>query len=146
MARKKGPKFYTTKVPASQSIAEIQELLAEFEVQSYHVFRAPLAVGFVVDTAGGPTPFKVQPNIEGLRKRFNQPGTPSPRLNVEAVAWRQTREQIELMLEVVESGAFTFAEIFGGLALTSHGDTVGQAIDAGHTQLGPSTHLMIEGE
>lgn len=145
MGRKKGPRFYGTTKSAAHHLAEIQDLLNDFEVHSYHVFRDPDALGFVVETGSGKVPFKLEPNIEGLRARFNEPGVPKPDTSVEATAWAQMRHMVEIMLEIVESGNASLPEVFGGFALTHEGITVGQAIEGGKAQLGPETTLMLEG-
>lgn len=138
MARKKGPRFYQTGQSPAKSIAEIQHLLSDFGVASYHVQQEdgqPVALAWVVEMAGGMVPFRFRPNVEGLRERFDRTGVRGPRESVEAVAWRQAQELIELKLEIVESGAATLAQEFAGYVLTDGGRTVADVIQTGEGRL-----------
>lgn len=147
MARKKGPKYYSTEQAAATSIGEIQQMLSEFGVQSYHVLQEggqPVAVAWVMDTPQGLLPFRFRPNIEGVEARFRESGTRSPRLTPRDVAWRQAQEMIELQLEIVESGAATFYDVFGGYALTSGGRTVSELIESGEGKLAPGESLLLQ--
>lgn len=121
-ARTEGPRYYTTTKHPRQFVSEIMELLGEFGAKSFHIQQEDgevTAVAFVLDTPRGDLPFRMRPNVPGIRARFDEEGVSPPKHGVEAVAWAQLRHLVELQLEAVESDAVTVYEAFAGWALTS---------------------------
>lgn len=130
MARKKGPRGYQTKKSAGELFGECQELLAQFGAESVHANYEdgePVEIAFVLKTTSGTVPYRFAPDIEGVRRRLDS--GPSGRASAEAVAWFQTRQMLEALLELNESGLASTTTLLAGMAVTETGQTVGQMIE-----------------
>lgn len=145
LTRTKGPRFYRTSKSAQKSVSEIVELLGEFGASSYHVQNRngqPQAIAFAMPTPTGDLAFKIEPEIEGIRKRTQ---TSASAAEPEAIAWAQARHFIELQLEIIESGTFRPAQIWAGFTLVNSGETIAEMIEHRADELLPGERLMLPG-
>lgn len=128
--RTKGPRYYTTSKKPSDFISEIFGLLTEFGARSFHVdAEGDGAVGFILEIHGRRIPFRMTPNLSGVRARLIEAGVEKQADHgPEAVAWGQLRHLLELQLEAVHSGILTTEEALGGFAVLSTGETVAEAL------------------
>lgn len=128
---------YTTKIDASKTVAEIQQLLGKAGCQKVlvdYTDREPEAVTFAV-TAGGKQMFFTLPaNPQGVLaalKRDRVPGAYQNLAQARRVAWRVIKNWIEAQLAIIDAGQAQLAEVFLPYAQLTTGQTLYKAIEAG---------------
>lgn len=131
-------KNFTTIVPASQTISEIQELLSGYEVSAMmteYDGRQVSAVSFKMDVAGKQMAFRLPCNWRGVLEVFHRQGiTPSllkhkdKSLENQAIrtAWRIVLNWIEAQLALVEVNMVTIPQVFLPYTIMSDGRTLAE--------------------
>lgn len=140
--RTQGPRYYTTKKRPSDFMSEIMGLLSEYDCGSYMVEQEggePSAVAFQLNGLA----YRIRPNVDGIRERFEADDIRPPAHGYKAVAWAQARHLLEMQLEAIESGAGRASEVLGGYVLTESGRTVGDMIEERTEELMPGERLML---
>lgn len=134
------PSYYTTSKDARETAYEIMGLLSKYGAERQNMAwdsDGPVAVEFTMEAPVGgevrEVPVRLEPKVEGLRKRLEDVSGAS---DAEDVAWRQLKELVNAQLEAAENGIRQFHEIFmsdilveaevGGTLQTM---TVGQLMD-----------------
>lgn len=131
MGRTKGPRGYETSKSANELAGQCQGLLADFGADSVHMKLengTPVGIGFVIATPNGKIPFRLMPDIEGVRRRLEE-SSRSGQASPEATAWFQVKQYLEALLELNESGMASATELLGGMAVTETGATVAEMIE-----------------
>lgn len=145
MARKKGPRGYETSKSPAKLFGECQELLADFGAESVHAKYedgTPVAIGFVLKTPNGTVPYRLEPDIEGVRRRMQE--SRSGKAGPGAVAWFQTRQLLEALLEFNESGLASVTHLLAGMAISETGQTIGGLIEDRPGDLLRGETLLLE--
>lgn len=146
MGRTKAPRGYTTSKSANELAGQCQGLLADFGADSVHMKLeegSPIGIGFVIPTPNGKVPFRIMPDLEGVRRRLDE-ASRSGQASPAAVAWFQVHQYLEALLELNESGMASAVELLGGMAVTETGATVAQMIEERPGDLLRGSDLMLE--
>lgn len=110
---------YTTEVPASRSIGQVQALLVEAGARSimatYDQVGIPCAIAFEVETALGLRGFTLPVNSERVfavlkRDRKVQPRFKTPQ-QAERVAWRIVKDWLEAQLAIIRAEMVTLDQV-----------------------------------
>lgn len=148
MSRQKHPRMAWTDKSVGTFVAEITGLLTDFGAKSHAVLNTgghPSAIAFVLETDAGDRVFRLEPDVEGMRRRLDQYNR-SDFAAPETVAWAQVRHLIEFQLEVIETNSLSAAQVFGGFALTSSDRTVAEVIEeAPQGEFLPGERLLLPG-
>jgi hypothetical protein len=124
---------YTTKVPISKTIAEIQKILGTKGARSitvdYDSEGEPLAVMFSLEVCGQSVTFRLPQNTDGVHKALMRAKVAwqyQERAHARKVSWRIVKDWVEAQMAVIESGQAEMAEVFMPYALTDNGRTAFQ--------------------
>lgn len=109
---------YTTSVPASRSIGQVQSLLvkggARAIMSEYGDDGTSAGISFMVETAFGPRSFKLPVNVDKvhavLGKQRVQPRF-REREHAERVAWRILKDWLEAQLAIIETEMVTLDQV-----------------------------------
>lgn len=134
------PRYYTTSVSAHRSVGNIQGLLNEHgakRVMTESQDGKPAGIAWSMETPHGEVAFRLQPKIEGVRRRMKEAGVLGKYDSADPadVAWKQIHVLIEMQLEAIANEAVTAAQVFGGLAMVETGETVADMIEGGAEQV-----------
>lgn len=117
-------KNYTTKVPASRTAAEIQEILAEHGARKvmteYDAGGNPMSVCFEIF---GRT-FKLPVRVEAVESLLAEQGVSSSPGRAEMVAWRNVKDWIAAQIAIIEIGQVTLDEVMLPFMVDAHGHTL----------------------
>lgn len=137
-------KNYSTVVPPDKSAAQIVALLvrkgATTISQKFNAAGELVAISFVIEVNGGPIPFVLPVNVDGVaaalhrerpwnRNRNCGKEAYAIKLHAEArwVAWRILRDWVEAQIAMIESGQVEMPQVFLPYATSASGHTVYQA-------------------
>lgn len=123
---------YTTKITASKTIAEIQQILAENGatkiICDYDDQRIPSAITFGINVNRELTFFSLPANYEGMEKAMRRdPFIPNKYINKEQavrVAWRVIKVWVEAQCAIVQAGLVDLEEVFLPYAVLKNGSTL----------------------
>lgn len=109
-------KNYTTKIPAVQTVGEIQELLAVHgarKVMMDYSDRGKVeAVTFGLMISGTMAGFKIDARPEGVAAVMKKDGIKCDFAQAERIAWRNVKDWIAAQLAMVETEQATMQELF----------------------------------
>lgn len=137
---------YTTKISASKTIGEIQEILVEHGASSIAceydtITKRPTSVKFGLLINNSKVLFELPANYEGVLKAMkNDPTVKSSFCNIDQavkVAWRILKDWIEAQCAIIEAGLAEMPEVFLPYAVTKHGSTLYKEIKA-------NTNLLLQ--
>jgi hypothetical protein len=121
---------YSTKIEASKTMAEIQEMLGKkgaHSVSSQYEKGEPVAIFFSVVVKNTPVNFRLPCNWLGVAKVIREDRTISFKFKNDSqakrTAWRIVKDWVEAQLAIIESGQAQMAEVFLPYAITSNGKT-----------------------
>lgn len=136
---------YTTTIKAAVTVGQIQAILARAGAGSVRIdFEAgqPVAVMFIVELGGREIAFRLPANAAGVFARLkNDPAVPA-KLRTQAhardVAWRITKDWLEVQLAIISAGQAEMAEVFLPYAINPRtGLTLFQEFKSSGFLLGP---------
>lgn len=116
-------KNYTSTVPASRSISNIEHYLSKkgaLNISKTFKDEKVESIFFQIDLNGAPVPFKLPANIEAcynaLRRERKRPpdkaGEKKLREQAERTAWKIISEWVEIQISLIEMEQAEFLEIF----------------------------------
>ncbi|QCR23759.1 hypothetical protein [Pontibacter sp. SGAir0037] len=122
---------YTTKVPATKTVGEIQEVLAKAgasKIMIDYIDREPVAVSFLAIMQNGTElSFRLPCDWEGVLAALGRDKVERKFLTPEhakMVAWRTVKQWVEAQLAFIEAEQATMAQVFLPYAVTSTGETM----------------------
>lgn len=132
-------KNYTTIVPATQTIGEIQEMLSEYGVTAMmteYDGRQVAAVSFKMNVGGKDMAFRLPCNWRGVLEVFNK----DPKFYVKhkdkdienqaiRTSWRIIHDWIDAQLALVEVNMVTIPQIFLPYTIMKDGKTLSEHIE-----------------
>lgn len=136
-------KNYTTKVPASRSINQVQEALAETGASAIMMDLDP-ATGkvsglmFAIEIRGNFVNFKLPVDCERFRKALLNDGVHRAQSDddyVYRVAWRCVRDWVMAQIALIKTQMVELDQVFLPYAVSPNGSTVYQAIISGDMPL-----------
>ena len=121
-------KNYTSTVPASRSVANIERRLVAFGatniIKSYDQAKTLSEICFVVHVQGKDIPFKLPAKVDAVYKilmrkvRRQRPGTEERlREQAERSAWKILNDSVDIDLSMIEIGNAEFMEKFMAYAV-----------------------------
>jgi len=109
---------YTTEVPVSRTIGQIQGLLVEAGARSivtnYDEVGRALGVAFVMETANGQRGFTLPVNparVEAVLKRQKVPTRYQTQAHAERVAWRIVKDWVEAQVAIIRTEMVTLDQV-----------------------------------
>ncbi|MEM6598504.1 MAG: hypothetical protein AAF635_10070 [Cyanobacteria bacterium P01_C01_bin.69] len=124
---------YTTKIPASKTVGEIQAILAKAGAKSVAIDfdnGEPIAVTFAITLKSEFINYRLPSNPDGVYNALcREPKvTRAQRTKEQArrVAWRIVKDWVEAQLAVIEAGLATLPEVFFQYAIAPNGQTLYQ--------------------
>lgn len=122
---------YTTGVPVSRSMMEVQELLMRAGAKSVRIDyqdREPHALAFLLTIHDTDVPYQLPANAEGmLRAMKADRKVPRHFCNLDRarmVAWRTVKDWLRAQFALVEAEQATLAEVMLPYAVTASGRTL----------------------
>lgn len=123
---------YTTKISASKTIGEIQEILVDHGatkiVCDYDEFRLPSQVTFSIPMNGEKVFFALPARYEGVLAAMTAnkkvPRASCTKEQAVRVAWRIMKDWIEAQCAIIEAGLAEMPEVFLPYAVTQKGTTL----------------------
>ena len=109
-------KNYTTKVPATQTVGEIQGILASHGARRVMMDYGPdgsvTAVTFGLDCCGEMRGFRLEAKPEGVMSVMSKDRVKCDRKQAERIAWRNVKDWIAAQVALVETEQATMDELF----------------------------------
>lgn len=135
-------KNYTTKVPAVQTVGEIQGILASHGARrvmmDYDGVGGVTAVVFALDCAGTLHGFRLEARPEGVIKAMEKDRMKCDPEQAERIAWRNVKDWIAAQVALVETMQATMDELFlPQLVDQTQQRTLYQAFVGGRLSIGP---------
>lgn len=134
-------KNYTTKVPALQTIGEIQGILAThgaqkimLEYEDAHV----KSVCFSISTTFGVQAFQIPARVDGVAATLAKQKVKCDYETAERVAWRIVKDWIDAQMAFLESGQAAMDEIFLPYMVDRTGETLYQSLSTNKLKLLPT--------
>jgi hypothetical protein len=122
---------YTTTVPVTRTIGQVQGLLVEAGARSivsdYDEAGRPVGIRFVVETFNGPRGFTLPINasrVEAVLKRQKVPPRYLTPEHAERVAWRIVKDWLEAQLAIIRTEMVTLDQVMLPYMHTTGGPTV----------------------
>lgn len=135
-------KNYTTKVPAVQTVGEIQGILAAHGARKvmmdYGDNGTVTAVTFALDCGGALHGFRLEAKPQGVMSVMAQERIKCDAAQAERIAWRNIKDWIAAQVALVETEQATMDELFLPKLVDRNERTLYQAFQSGR--------LMLEGE
>ena len=139
---------YTTSVPVSKTVAQIQAKLVEHGARAvmmeYDDRGRIIALAFKVRTPNGELPIRLPINaaatLKVLQRQYASREIPGRYANEEhayRVAWRIIKDWVEAQMSLLETEMVKMEEIFLPYIITRNGQTVYQVMAERHFMLGP---------
>lgn len=137
--KKENIKNFTTIIPASQTIGEIQEMLSGYGVSAMmteYEGRQVAAVSFRMNIQGKDMAFRLPCNWRGVLEVFKQSSSfyvkhKDKNIENQAIrtAWRIIHAWIDAQLALVEVNMVTIPQIFLPYTIMSDGRTLAEHVD-----------------
>lgn len=135
-------KNYTTKVPAVQTVGEIQGILAAHGARKvmmdYGDNGTVTAVTFALDCGGALHGFRLEAKPQGVMSVMAKERIKCDAAQAERIAWRNIKDWIAAQVALVETEQATMDELFLPKLVDRNERTLYQAFQTGR--------LMLEGE
>ena len=133
-------KNYTTKIPALQTVGEIQGLLATHGARQimmeYTTDGHVDGVSFTIDTPAGLRGFRLPTRVDKVATTLIRQNVKSDFDHAERVAWRGVKDWIESQLAFLETEQATMDEIFLPYMVNAQGNSVYQLFATQQLALG----------
>lgn len=124
-------KNYTTKIPALQTVGEIQGILAAHGARKvmmeYTDDGNVAAVSFAVDTHCGMRGFQLPARVDAVAATLAKQKVKCDYAQAERVAWRIVKDWIDAQMAFLESEQAALDEIFFPYMVDNSGETLYQA-------------------
>lgn len=124
-------RFYTTTVDAEKTAREIQQNLAQSDARrvsmEYNAEGQPTSVQFVLQLDNQPLPFRIEPDVQGMRKALNEDDDTPGTFEIEharRVAWRIWKEWLNAILAFRDTRQAQLDQLLLGFGVTGDGRTV----------------------
>ena len=138
-------KNYTTKVPAVQTVGEIQGLLAAHGARrvmmDYGDDGKVLAVTFGLDCCGMMRGFRLEAKPDGVMSVMARERLKCDAEQAERIAWRNVKDWIAAQVALVETEQATMDELFFPKLVDRNERTLYEAFQDGHLMLGSGGNL-----
>lgn len=125
-------KNYTTKVAASKTVGEIQELLAKHGATRVSVDYGPggavLGIAFAISDPYGTHSFRLPARAAAVKAVLEQQGVRCTDSQAENVAWRNVKDWIAAQVALVETGQVQASEVMMPYMLDDAGRTLYEAM------------------
>ncbi len=121
---------YTTKVPASQTVLEIQNKLAHKNARrisvEYDNEHNPTSIDFEILVCEQPVRFRLPCNVDGVQRAMKRDRAAGrdDRNRVRRVAWRIVKNWVDAQLAMIEANQVEMAEVFLPYAIDNRGETM----------------------
>lgn len=133
-------KNYTTKVPAVQTVGEIQGILAAHGARKvmmdYGKDGRVEAVTFAIETAGGVRGFALPSRVGAVAAVLAKQQVKCDAKTAENVAWRIVKDWIDAQMAFIESEQAAMDEVFLPYMTDRKGNTLYETFQAGQLALG----------
>ena len=133
-------KNYTTKVPAVQTVGEIQGLLAAHGARKvmmdYGDGGKVLAVTFALECSGTIHGCRLEAKPAGVMSVMEKERTKCDMDQAERIAWRNVKDWIAAQVALVETEQATMDELFFPKLVDRNERTIYEAFQGGQLQLG----------
>ena len=149
-------KNYTTQIPASRTISEIQQILANHGAKSimvdYDDSKKPMSLSFLIPTSQGELPFQLPANIAAIArilaadsvsnyrsydKKYQEEKAKKIADQAYRVAWRILKDWIDAQCAIIESDMVKIEQVFFPYMTLKDGTTMFQAFEQKHLTLPP---------
>lgn len=124
-------KNYTTKIDATQTVAEIQTVLAKFgatRISVNYKETFPTAITFVLPFEGKESIFCIEADANGALEALKKDNKVSKSFqnidHAKRVAWRITKDYIAIQLSFVEMQQATIQKVFLPYLVVQNGQTL----------------------
>lgn len=133
-------KNYTTKVPAVQTVGEIQAILAAHGARKVMVDYGNdgrvIAVTFALETCGALQGFRLEARPEGVKRVMAKDRTKCDDAQAERIAWRNLKDWISAQVALIETEQATMDELFFAKLVDRNERTIFEAFQTGQLMLG----------
>lgn len=133
-------KNYTTKVPAVQTVGEIQGILAAHGARrvmmDYGDNGSVTAVTFGLESNGFLRGFRLEANPQGVMRVMQKERTKCDLEQAERIAWRNVKDWIAAQVALVETEQATMDELFLPKLVGKNEKTLYQTFQNGQLMLG----------
>lgn len=133
-------KNYTTKVPAVQSVGEIQGILASHGARKcmmdYDEKGCVTAITFALELNGALQGFRLEAKPQGVISVMAKDGSKCTRDQAERIAWRNIKDWIAAQVALVETEQASMAELFFSKIIDRNERTLFEAFQQGQFLLG----------
>lgn len=133
-------KNYTTKVPAVQTVGEIQGILAAHGARKvmmdYAENGSVTAVTFALECCGVLQGFRLEAKPEGVKAVMAKEHTKCDDAQAERIAWRNLKDWIAAQVALVETEQATMDELFFPKLVDRNEKTIYEAFQTGQLMLG----------
>jgi hypothetical protein len=109
---------YTTEVPVSRTVSEIQEILRRHGAKSvsfqYDAEGETDGIEFVIDVSGRTFPFRLPANVGAVQKLMEERHLPGYKSDKQParVAWRILKDWVEAQMAIIDSSMVSLEEVF----------------------------------
>lgn len=133
-------KNYTTKVPAVQTVGEIQGILAAHGARKvmmdYGDNGTVIAITFALDLNGVLNGFRLEAKPEGVIRVMQKERTKCTKEQAERIAWRNIKDWIAAQVALVETEQASMAELFLPKLVDRNERTLFEVFQSGQLMLG----------
>jgi len=133
-------KNYTTKIPATQTVGEIQGILAAHGARQIMIDYADGgrvdAIAFAIDTPMGRRGFRLPGRVEPVMRTLEKQRVKTDRDHAERVAWRIVKDWVDAQMAILESEQVSMDEIFLPYMVNETGQTLYQMVQSNTLMLG----------
>ena len=133
-------KNYTTKVPAVQTVGEIQGILAAHGARKvmmdYGDNGTVIAITFALDLNGVLNGFRLEAKPEGVIRVMQKERTKCTNEQAERIAWRNIKDWIAAQVALVETEQASMAELFLPKLVDRNERTLFEVFQSGQLMLG----------
>ena len=133
-------KNYTTKVPAVQTVGEIQGILAAHGARKVMMDYAEngkvTAVTFALDCCGSLHGFRLEARPDGVKAVMAKERTKCDDEQAERIAWRNLKDWIAAQVALVETEQATMDELFFPKLVDRNEKTLYEVFQTGQLMLG----------
>lgn len=133
-------KNYTTKVPAVQTVGEIQGILAAHGARKVMMDYAEngtvTAVTFALDCCGSLNGFRLEARPDGVKAVMEKERVKCDDAQAERIAWRNLKDWIAAQVALVETAQATMDELFLPKLVDRNEKTLYEVFRTGQLMLG----------
>lgn len=118
---------YTTKINASKTVGEIQDILAKngaSKIMIEYKNSMPTAISFQIDTPYGIQSVQLPSNVDGVIKAMKNDGIKAEEKRGYDVAWRICKNWIEAQMAFINAMQAEMSQVFLPYTVREDGKTV----------------------